>query len=65
MKTQFRIENPDDIQMTLTVTMPLDAWKRLRSELPPTYPSWKLSSAIGNMVDSATKTFSATTESDL
>ena len=62
MKTQFRIENPDDVQMTLTVTMPARDWKVLREQLQTTYPSWKLSSAIANMVDSATKTFSASTE---
>lgn len=65
MKTQFRIENPDDVQMTLTVTMPARDWKVLREQLATTYPSWKLSSAITNMVDSATKTFSAATESEL
>ncbi|NPT59705.1 hypothetical protein [Paraburkholderia elongata] len=65
MKTQFRIENPDDVQMTLTCTMPAREWKLLRDQLESTYPSWKLSRAISNMVDSATKTFSAATESDL
>lgn len=65
MKTQFRIENPDDVQMTLTTTMSAREWKHLRDQLETTYPSWKLSRAITNMVDSATKAFSATTESDL
>ena len=64
MKTQFRIENPDDVQMTLTVTMPARDWKVLRDQLQTTYPSWKLSDAISNMVSAATKTFSATTERD-
>ncbi|MFM0058559.1 hypothetical protein PQR64_23335 [Paraburkholderia phytofirmans] len=64
MKTQFRIENPDDVQMTLKVTMTAREWKTLREQLATTYPSWKLSSAITNMVDSATKAFSATTESE-
>ncbi|MFM0163906.1 hypothetical protein PQR39_26265 [Paraburkholderia sediminicola] len=65
MKTQFRIENPDDVQMTLTTTMTAREWKALRDQLVSTYPSWKLSTAITNMVNSATKAFSATTESDL
>jgi hypothetical protein len=65
MKTQLRIENPDDAQMTLTTTMTAREWKALRDQLVSTYPSWKLSTAITNMVNSATKAFSATTESDL
>lgn len=65
MKTKFRIENPDAVQMTLTMTMTAAEWKELRDQLKSTYPSWKLSSAIANMVDSATKAFSATTESEL
>ena len=64
MKTQFRIENPDNVQMTLTVTMTAGEWKTLRDQLQTTYPSWKLSSAISNMVNSATKTFSATTTAE-
>lgn len=65
MKTQFRIENPNNVQMTLAVTMTAGEWKILRDQLKSTYPSWKLSTAITNMVDSATKTFSAATESEL
>lgn len=64
MKTQFRIENPDELQMTLTVTMSLRDWKIQRDQLQTSYPSWKLSGAITDMVSAATKTLSATTERD-
>ena len=32
MTTKFKIENPDTIQMTLTLTMPLGQWRKLKDE---------------------------------
>jgi hypothetical protein len=65
MKTKFKIENPDSIPMTLTITMPAAKWKQLRAQLETTYPSWQLSRAISEMVDSADAAFSATIEVEL
>lgn len=65
MKTKFKIENPDAVLMTLTVTMTAAKWKQLRGQLDSTYPSWQLSRAIREMVDSADAAFSATTEVEL
>lgn len=62
MKTAFKIERPDDVSMSLTVTMTLGQWRDLRAQLQSTYPSWRLSSAINEMVHEATTVFSAAKE---
>lgn len=57
MKTVFRIERPDDVQMVLTVTMTLGEWRKLQEQLSTSYPSWRLSSAISEMVLEAKSAF--------
>lgn len=65
MKTQFAIENPDSVLMTLKITMTGGEWKRLQAQLDSAYPSWKLSSAISEMVRQASTQFGETKEIDL
>lgn len=62
MRTAFKIEAPDDVPMTLSVTMTLRQWRELRSQLQSTYPSWKLSAVINEMVHEATTVFSEKVE---
>ncbi|MBJ9669002.1 hypothetical protein I5693_15750 [Burkholderia cenocepacia] len=65
MKSEFKIQRPDDVPMVLTMTMTLGEWKKLETQLAATYPSWKLSTSIGAMVRLATTTFAETKELDL
>ncbi|KGV27518.1 hypothetical protein [Burkholderia pseudomallei] len=65
MKSEFRIQRPDDVPMTLTMKMTLGERKKLEAQLAATYPSWKLSTSIGEMVRLATTTFAETKELDL
>ncbi|MBU9293049.1 hypothetical protein KTD18_15990 [Burkholderia multivorans] len=65
MKSEFKILRPDEVPMTLTMTMTLGEWKKLQEQLATTYPSWKLSANIGEMVRLATTTFAETKELDL
>lgn len=65
MKSEFKIQRPDEVPMTLTMTMTLGEWKKLQEQLSTTYPSWKLSTNIGEMVRLATTTFGDTKELDL
>jgi hypothetical protein len=51
--------------MTLTMTMTLGEWKKPQEQLATTYPSWKLSTNIREMVRLATTTFAETKELDL
>lgn len=57
MRSQLKIENPDRIEFTLTMTMSLSEWKELQGQLDGNYPSWKLSHQISSMVSQATGTF--------
>lgn len=57
MKTEMRVADPGKVEITLTVTMPLADWKRLKADLPAAYPGWKLSEAIGSAVRSVEQTF--------
>ncbi len=46
MKIQGEIENINDIEVTLSITMNMGEWKDLEKDLPERYPHWKLGSAI-------------------
>lgn len=65
MKAKFKIERPDDVPMTLTLTMTGGQWKKLREQLATTYPSWKLASTIDAMVSRASTVFEDVKELDL
>lgn len=42
LKARVRIEQPEDVRLTLTVTLPLKEWKRLIDQLGNQHPSWAL-----------------------
>ena len=43
------VKDPDDIAVTLTITMPLRDWKRLEGQVSREYPGWRLGSAIADI----------------
>lgn len=49
----FQICDPNNVWMTLTVTMTMSDWKKLLSQLPPDYPAWKLGDTIRDLVQRA------------
>jgi len=53
MTTTLKVEKPDAIEMTLTMTMPLGHWKKLKNQLANNFPAWDLSTAITEMVNKA------------
>jgi hypothetical protein len=53
MKAIFNVENPNDVEFTLTITMRLGDWKRLKEQLGRDYPAWRLGRAIVDMVQQA------------
>lgn len=57
MKTSMRVEKPDDINFTLTITMPLAHWIALRNDLKAGWPTTDLSLAINNLVYKAREVF--------
>lgn len=48
----YRISDPPNVNCSLTVTMPLHAWKQLRKGLEAHggYPEWKLANAIRDLM---------------
>lgn len=44
------VQQPESINVTLTITMPMRDWNRLREQLPREYPSWRLGDAISDAV---------------
>ena len=55
MRARMMVERPDDIEMTLKLTMPMSDWDKLRDQLNQSYPGWRLSAAINQMMASARK----------
>jgi hypothetical protein len=57
MASSFRVLKPGEIEMELTVSMPLAAWKKLREELPDGWPATDLRYQITLMVNKAERHF--------
>ncbi len=62
MRTKFYLDNPDDMQATMEITMSVKEWKELKEELSDKYPSWQLSSSIMSLICQAEKVFNEKTE---
>jgi hypothetical protein len=59
MTTKLKVENPDGIELTLTMTMTLGQWKELRGQLAGKWPAWDLGNAIREMIQKADTHFSS------
>lgn len=46
MKGRMKIESPDEVEVTLTITMTAKQWCEIRDQLADKWPSWQLSSMI-------------------
>lgn len=57
MRSTFKVEKPDTIELTMTITMSLKDWKQLSKDLQNTYPSWTLSGEINSMVHQASRNY--------
>lgn len=54
MKASFKINNPDQMECTLSLTMTLGAFKLLRQQTSQiSYPGFKVSEAISELVQKA------------
>lgn len=62
MKGKIEINDPGDVELTLSITMTLIGWKRLQKQLLTDYPSWVLGSLITNLVSHAEQAFEETVE---
>jgi hypothetical protein len=62
MRTSIKVENPDDVLMSMTITMTVKQWTELQQQLQNTWPSWVLSSRITTLIHQARKVFYAEQE---
>lgn len=60
----FRLTDPERAEATLTLTMDVGEWKTLRTQLKDGYPSWRVGSMIGALIDHASQTFAEQVERD-
>ena len=64
IEANIKIEEPDEVSVSMQITMPLKQWKRLKFQLAKSEgghqsPSWELKVKINQLIDSLEKTISA------
>jgi hypothetical protein len=59
MKARFMIENPDEMEATIKITMPVKEWIELRDQLAEKWLSSRLSMAITSVVNEARQVYYA------
>ena len=59
MKARFMIENPQEVECTMKITMSVKEWENLRDQLENKWPSSRLSSAITQVLSEARKVYYA------
>lgn len=57
MKTVLSVEDPDAIEMTMRITMPLKSWRELKDQMPTEWPAMGLREKITDMVIKAERHF--------
>ena len=57
MRGTIKIDNPMQVECTISITATLEDWSGLKEQLTTDYPSWKLRGLIGELVMKATKQF--------
>lgn len=58
MKASFRLQNTDNVDATLSITMSLGRWKKFLEQLPGDYPAWDVSRKIKEMIYEAEQQYS-------
>lgn len=59
MRARFMLEQPDDMQATMKITMSVKEWCELRDQLENKWPSSRLSQAITSVVIQARRVYYA------
>ena len=53
MRGKFKLDNPDEMQASLTITMSVKQWRDLRDQLDSKWPSVRLAGFIGGLIRQA------------
>lgn len=64
MKARFMAESPDEIVMTMKLTMSLKQWSDLRDQLESKWPAIDLSRKISDLLTQGRKVFYAKMEDE-
>ena len=69
MKASYRLTNPEEVEATLELTMPIRDWLKLREQIAEgsgfsSYPGWKLKEHIDGLVKQAQHHFFGAVEKD-
>jgi hypothetical protein len=64
IRSTYRLNGVDDVNATLTVTMPVKHWKEFQSSLSEKWPNWEFSSKISEMINEANRVFSTSQQGD-
>lgn len=59
MRARFLIEDPDEIEATMKITMTVKEWTELRDQLAEKWPSSRLSLVITSVLSEARKIYYA------
>lgn len=65
MITQMKIDDPENVNVTMTITMTVSAWKKLQAQLNRDYPGFRLGMAINEMVSAVSHKFYAEPKLDV
>jgi len=57
MDMRLTAPNPDEIDFMLEITMTLGEWRKLKGQLPESWPAHKIGFKIGDMVSQAEKRY--------
>lgn len=66
IRAVYQLARPDDAEATLTLTMTVGEWKRVRATLNGAgqYPGWRIAEIIGELVSRAAVHFDASSETE-
>lgn len=69
MYSRFKIYDPGQVEVTLSLTMKISEWRSLRDQILASpdrndHPSWRIINKVKEMIDSAHKHFETEFEGD-
>jgi hypothetical protein len=62
MRGRFVLERPDDLEATIKITATVKEWVQLQEQLANSWPSFRLSEIIADVITQARKVFYAAEE---
>jgi len=64
MKGVFKLTEPDGMDASLTITMKIGEWKKLKACITDSYPGWVVTGMIRDLVIKAEQAFNQEEETE-